>query len=61
MDKHDLNQLLAGKERRRHELARMPIEEKRRAVVRLQTMAAPILKQRGKIVRCWKLKDLRHA
>ena len=61
MEKHDLNQLLAGKERRRHELARMPIEEKLRAVVRLQKMAAPILKQRGKIVRCWKLEDLRHA
>lgn len=55
MEQRDLNQLLAGKERRRHELARTPIEEKLRAVVRLQEMAAPILKQRGKMVRCWKL------
>lgn len=48
----DLSQMLAGKERRRHELARLPIEDKVRAVVRLQAMAAPILKQRGKNVRC---------
>jgi hypothetical protein len=58
MDTRDLNQMLAGKERRRHELARLPIEEKLRAVVRLQELAAPILKQRGKTVRCWKLKGL---
>lgn len=55
MEQRDLNQLLAGKERRRHDLARMPIEEKLRTVVRLQALAAPILKQRGKSVRCWKL------
>ena len=53
MEDRDLNQLLAGKQRRRHELARLPIEEKIRAVIRLQQLAAPILKQRGKTVRCW--------
>lgn len=61
MEKRNLNQLLAGKERRRHELARLPIEEKLRAVVRLQEMAAPILKQRGRTVRCWQLEGLHHA
>ncbi|MFN3410165.1 MAG: hypothetical protein ACK45B_14310 [Limisphaerales bacterium] len=55
MEERDLKQLLAGKERRRHELARLPIEEKLRAVVRLQQLAAPILRQRGKTVRCWQL------
>ena len=53
MEDRNLNQLLAGKQRRRHELARLPIEEKIRAVIRLQQLAAPILKQRGKNVRCW--------
>ena len=48
-----LNQILAGKQRRRHELARLPIEKKLLAVVRLQEMAVPILRQRGKTVRCW--------
>lgn len=61
MDERELNQLLAGKERRRRELARLPIEEKLRAVVRLQQMAAPILRQRGKLVRCWILDRPRHA
>ena len=59
MEERELNQMLAGKDRRRHELARLPIEEKLRAVARLQAMAAPILKQRGKTVRCWKLDGVR--
>ena len=53
MEEHDLNQILSGKQRRRHELARLPIEKKLLAVVRLQELAAPILRQRGKTVRCW--------
>ena len=53
MEERDLNQILAGKQRRRHELARLPIEKKLLAVVRLQELAAPILRQRGKTVRCW--------
>lgn len=54
-EKNELSRIWAGKQRRRAELARMPIEEKIRAVVRLQEMAAPILRQRGKVVRCWKI------
>jgi len=61
MEERDLNQLLAGKQRRRTELARLPIEEKIRAVRRLQQMAAPILKQRGKHVRCWTFTSAHHA
>ncbi len=61
MEERELNQLLAAKERRRHELARLPIEEKIRAVIRLQQMAAPILKQRGKHVRCWNFNLSPHA
>ena len=46
MEDRDLTQILAAKQRRRHELARLPTEEKLRAVVRLQEMAAPILRLR---------------
>ncbi|MFN0318233.1 MAG: hypothetical protein ACKVQA_24680 [Burkholderiales bacterium] len=56
MDEPELKQLLAGKQRRRENLARLPIEEKLRMVVQLQQMAAPILRERGKLVRCWTLK-----
>ena len=61
MEERDLNALLAGKQRRRHELARLPIEEKIHAVIRLQQLAAPILKQRGKTVRCWNIVPSHHA
>jgi len=61
MEDRELNQLLAGKQRRRHELSRLPMEEKIRAVIRLQQMAAPILKQRGKIVCCWNTVTSHHA
>ena len=53
MEERELNQILAGKQRRRQELARLPIEQKLLAVVRLHELAAPILRQRGKTVRCW--------
>ncbi len=54
MDQAELNRLLSAKERRRRLLAKLPIEEKIRAVIRLQEMAAPILRGRGRIVRCWR-------
>jgi hypothetical protein len=53
--KSEMERILAARQRRRHKMARLPIEEKLRAVVRLQELAAPILKARGKTVRCWKL------
>ena len=54
MENDELTRLLAGKEARRQRLARLPIEEKIRAVIRLQELAAPILHQRGRRVRPWK-------
>ncbi len=48
-----LDQLLAGKEVRRVRLAGLPIEEKIRAVIKLQQLAEPILCQRGRQVRSW--------
>ena len=53
MEYNALNAALAAKQQRRHELARMPMEQKLRAVVKLQEMAAPILKKRGKSRPVW--------
>ena len=55
--KPEIARLLAAKEARRHKLARLPFVEKVRAVVRLQEMAAPVLRARGRAVRVWKLDD----
>lgn len=49
----EIRRLFAAKEARRHRLAAMPFPEKVRAVVRLQQMAAPILRMRGQPVRVW--------
>lgn len=49
----ELAKLFAGKEQRRHELARMSYPEKVQAVMQLQEMAATILRSRGKIVQRW--------
>ena len=61
MENREIELLFAAKQRRRLELARLPIEEKLRAVVRLQEMAAPILRKRGAAVRCWKLEPSSQA
>ena len=50
-----LTQLFAAKEARRHRLAALSFPEKVRAVVRLQEMAAPILRARGRQVQPWQL------
>ena len=42
--------LFAAKEKRRHKLAALPFAEKVRAVVRMQKMAAPLLRGRGRPV-----------
>lgn len=52
-----LARLLHAKEERRKELARLPIEEKVKIVVRMQHMAAPLLRQRGKDVHPWTLDE----
>jgi hypothetical protein len=55
--KPEIARLLAAKEARRYKLARLPFVEKVRAVMRLQEMAAPVLRARGRTVRVWKLDD----
>lgn len=51
----DVQRLLAAKEARRRVLAALPFPEKVRAVVKLQEMVRPILRARGKEVRCWQI------
>ncbi len=47
--------LLAAKAKRRQRLAALPFPEKVAAVVKLQEMATPILRARGKMVAPWRL------
>jgi hypothetical protein len=51
--KPEIARLFAAKEARRHKLAALPFPEKVRVVVRLQEMAAPVLRARGRKVRVW--------
>jgi hypothetical protein len=53
MENRDLELALESKNRRRRELAKLPIKKKIQMVIQLQKIAAPILKQRGRIVYCW--------
>lgn len=53
----EIGRLIAAKESRRRQLARLPFAAKVRAVVQLQRMAAPLLQQRGRKVRVWDLPD----
>jgi hypothetical protein len=55
--KPEIARLLAAKEARRRKLASLPFPEKVRAVVRLQEMAAPVLRARKIKVRVWNLDD----
>jgi hypothetical protein len=51
----DIRRLFAAKETRRHALAALSFPEKVAAVVKLQEMAAPLLRARGKVVREWNI------
>jgi hypothetical protein len=55
--KPEIAKLFAAKEARRRDLARLAFPEKVRLVVRLQEMAAPVLRARGRTVRVWMLDD----
>jgi hypothetical protein len=48
---------LAGKERRRHELAALPYEEKLRMLLRMQRMADAIRQTRGGAPRAWPIDE----
>ena len=49
--------LFAAKETRRRKLAGLPFPDKVRAVVRLQRMAAPLWRARGKQVHVWTIEE----
>lgn len=49
----EISRLLDAKAARRRDLARLPYPEKVRIVMRLQAMAAPVLRARGRNVRVW--------
>ncbi len=49
----DLARLFRAKDERRKALSRLPYPEKVRAVIKLQEMAAPILRARGNMVQPW--------
>ena len=51
----EIARLFAAKEARRRRLAAVSFPEKVRAVVRLQEIAAPLLRARGRKVRVWML------
>ena len=53
----EIARLITAKEARRQRLARLPFPEKVKAVVQLQRMAAPLLRQRGRQVRVWALDE----
>jgi hypothetical protein len=51
--KLEIEKLFRAKDARRIKLAALPFPEKVKAIVRMQQMAAPILRARGKQVRVW--------
>lgn len=53
----EVARLFAAKEQRRERLAALPFPQKVEAVIRLQQIAAPILRARGKLVQPWKIND----
>jgi len=55
--KTEIARLIAAKERRRRKLAALPFAEKVRLVIKLQQMAAPLLKARGRSVKVWPLEE----
>jgi hypothetical protein len=61
MDKLDseMARVITAKERRRQKLAALPFAEKVRLVVKLQQMAAPVLRARGRSVAVWALDDFK--
>jgi hypothetical protein len=55
--KPEIARLFAAKEARRRKLAALPFPEKVRTVVRLQQMAAPVLRARGMRVHVWDIDE----
>ena len=57
----EIKRLFAAKQARRHKLAGLPFPDKVKLVVRLQEMAAPIYRARGRSVRVWQIPGLQET
>ena len=57
--KPEIERRIIAKEQRRHKLAALSFAEKVRLVVKLQQMAVPVLRARGRAVRVWAIDDLK--
>ena len=53
----EIRQLFEAKEARRRVLAALPFPAKVAAVVKLQEMAAPLLRARGRSIRIWQIEE----
>jgi hypothetical protein len=51
----EMKRLLTAKENRRRQLAHAPFPEKIAALIRLQAIAAPLQRRRGRMVKPWRL------
>ena len=56
-----MTHLFEAKEARRRRLAGMSFPEKVKVLVRLQEMAAPVLRQRGRNVQVWRISGLHES
>ena len=54
----EIRQLFAAKEARRRVLAALPFPAKVAVVMKLQEMAAPLLRTRGRSVRTWQIEEI---
>lgn len=57
----EVARLFAAKQRRRESLAHLSFPQKVQAVIKLQEMAAPVLRRRGKMVEPWRLESASKA
>lgn len=56
-----ITHLFEAKEARRRHLAGMSFPDKVKALVRLQEMAAPVLRQRGRNVKVWRIDGIQES
>ena len=54
----EIRQLFAAKEARRRVLAALPFPAKVAVVMKLQEMATPLLRTRGRSVRTWQIEEI---
>lgn len=53
-----MEKVFLAKKERRQQLAQLSYPEKVKIVIRLQEMAAPLLRSQGKKIRVWRMPDM---